>query len=43
MAHKILIVNDEEDFRLLLKTMLEREGFTVINPESGQECLKHNP
>lgn len=40
MASKILIVDDENDIRALIRTMLEMEGFSVIDAKSGEECLK---
>jgi two-component system alkaline phosphatase synthesis response regulator PhoP len=40
MAGKILIVDDENDIRALIRTMLEMEGFSVIDAKSGNECLK---
>lgn len=36
---KILLVEDEKDFRLLLKTLLEGEGFCVIEAASGEAAL----
>jgi len=43
---KILIVDDEESLRLILKKALEREGFWVQTVENGQlakVCLHDNP
>ena len=43
---KILVVDDEESLRLVLKKALEREGFWVQTVESGQlakVCLHDNP
>ena len=43
---KILVVDDEESLRLVLKKALEREGFWVQTVESGQlakACLHDNP
>ena len=37
-AH-ILIVDDEEDIRVLLQYNLQKEGFRVDAVENGQACL----
>lgn len=37
MAEKILVVDDEEDIRLLLVTFLQEEGYTVFTAENGAE------
>ena len=39
MAKKIMVVDDEESLRELVKVILEQEGFKVITAKSGQECL----
>ncbi len=36
---KIMLVDDEEDIRELLKDMLEKEGYIVTTADSGQKCL----
>lgn len=36
---KIMIVDDEPDFVHIVKTMLEQEGYEVIEANSGKECL----
>ncbi len=36
----ILIVDDEEDFRAILKVVLERAGYTVFQAPNGTEGLK---
>jgi DNA-binding response OmpR family regulator len=36
----ILIVDDEEEIRLLLKEFLEKKGFEVIVAADGQQALK---
>lgn len=44
--HKILVIEDEEPIRLLLKAELENEGFKVETAENGQVALnkvKKNP
>ena len=44
---KILLVEDEENIRLFTKINLEREGFEVLEAESGEIgvelALKYNP
>jgi signal transduction histidine kinase len=35
----ILIVDDDQTARLLLKWMLEQEGYTILEAENGQEAL----
>ncbi len=37
---KIWIVDDEPDFRFLIKTMLEKEGYEVTEVEDGRKCLE---
>lgn len=36
---RILIVDDDEDARVLMRTLLEREGFETREAENGQEAL----
>lgn len=36
----ILIVEDEEDIQELIKYNIEREGYTSVCVESGEECLE---
>ncbi|RME54264.1 response regulator [Candidatus Woesearchaeota archaeon] len=36
---KILVVDDEKDIRLLLKTILELDGYKVVTVASGRQCL----
>lgn len=36
----ILIVDDEEEIRLLLQEFLEKNGFTVLTAADGQQALK---
>lgn len=38
--NSILIVDDEEEVRLLLKDFLEKNGFDVIMAADGQQALK---
>ena len=37
---RILIIDDEPQIRLLLKKMLEKEGFNVITASDGKEGMK---
>jgi CheY-like chemotaxis protein len=37
---KILIVDDEADFRQLLKFWLESKGYAVVTADNGEESLK---
>ena len=39
MNKKILIVDDEPDIRMSLKTVLEHQNYEVITVENGFECL----
>ncbi|MBI3036091.1 response regulator [Candidatus Woesearchaeota archaeon] len=39
MAKKVLIIDDEEDTRLLVKTLLEDEGCQVAEAKSGKEGI----
>ncbi|MEE8424245.1 MAG: response regulator [Elusimicrobiota bacterium] len=39
MPAKILVVDDEEDFRSLLETVLKRAGYSVVTAESGESGL----
>lgn len=45
--NKILLIEDEENIRLFTKINLEREGFSVLEAESGEIgldlALKYNP
>ncbi len=38
---RILVIDDNEDFRDMLCTMLEREGYEVIMAEDGQKGIDH--
>ena len=40
MPEKILIVDDEPGIRFILKTILQREGYMVVEAKDGTECLK---
>ena len=37
---KIMVVDDEESLRELIRAIFENEGFEVIDSSSGQECLE---
>lgn len=39
MSKKVLIVDDDEDYRHLLEQILKRDKFQVIDASSGQEAL----
>jgi CheY-like chemotaxis protein len=36
----IMLVDDDENIRFILRIMLEKEGYNVVEAESGEECLK---
>lgn len=36
---KILVVDDEADTRVLIRRLLEREGYQVSTAKDGNECL----
>ena len=40
MSKRILIVDDERNVRLNLRTALETEGYEVVEASSGQEGLR---
>ena len=40
MAEKILVVDDEEDIRLMLSEYLTAEGFAVLTAENGVEGIR---
>src|SRR5580698_3864376 len=40
MSKRILIVDDEKNVRLNLRTALETEGYEVVEASSGQEGLR---
>jgi len=39
MTKRIMIVDDDPDIIYILKTLLRREGYYVIEAYSGEECL----
>lgn len=46
-ANKILVIDDDEDFTASVRSLLEREGFVVIDAPSGRDGLamlvEHRP
>ncbi|MFQ6136684.1 MAG: PleD family two-component system response regulator [Candidatus Hydrothermarchaeales archaeon] len=36
---KIMIVDDEQSIRFVIRRILEKEGYDIIEAESGEECL----
>lgn len=40
MAKTIMVVDDEADIRETVKTVLEKEGYTIITAISGDDALK---
>jgi CheY-like chemotaxis protein len=40
MRKKILVVDDEESLRCLLKTVLEKEGYEVVLASGGEEAVR---
>ncbi len=47
MAHKILIVDDEDDIIVFLETLFTKEGYEVVTARNGAEAIeavkKHKP
>ena len=41
VAEKILVIDDEEDIRTLLSSILESDGYDVITASNGREGLEH--
>jgi CheY-like chemotaxis protein len=39
MAHTVLIVEDEEDLREMMREALELKGYAVVTAEEGQDAL----
>lgn len=39
-SQKILIVDDEEKIRIMLKKYLEKQGYTIITAQNGEEALR---
>lgn len=40
MKSKILVIDDEEDIRMLIGFYLQKEGFEMIEAENGEEALE---
>lgn len=40
MAHKILLVDDESDIRLLFSSELKDEGYEVFEASNSKECFE---
>jgi CheY-like chemotaxis protein len=40
MKKRILIVDDDDQFRLMLRRLLEREGYEVFEARDGKEGIK---
>ena len=40
MSYSVLVIDDEQDIRVLIKYNLEKEGFLVSLAESGEDGLK---
>ncbi len=40
MAKTIMIVDDEEDIRTTVRTILENKGYNVAEAVNGDDCLK---
>ena len=38
-----MVVDDEEDIRSTVKTILEKEGYNVVTAVSGDDCLEKLP
>ncbi|HEY1533518.1 MAG TPA: response regulator [Polyangiaceae bacterium] len=39
-AHTVLIVEDEEDLREMMREALERKGYRVVTAQEGEDALK---
>jgi CheY-like chemotaxis protein len=42
-APKLLIIDDDEDFRISLRYLLESRGYVVVEAASGKEALRKLP
>jgi len=40
MPKKIMVVDDEPDIRQTVKTILTKNGFSVVTANNGDDCLK---
>jgi CheY-like chemotaxis protein len=43
MTHTVLIVEDEEDLREMMREALELSGYTVVTAQEGQDALDKLP
>jgi len=43
MTHTLLLVEDDEDLRDMMRDALEAEGYTVVTARDGQEALDAVP
>jgi len=41
MMFKIMVVDDEPEIRLIIKKILEREGYGVVEAKNGADCLEN--
>ena len=39
MTKTIMVVDDQEDIRYSLKSLFEKNGYTVMTAENGEDCL----
>ena len=40
MEKKIMVVDDDPDILITIRTIFENEGFEVLTVDSGKDCLK---
>lgn len=40
MAKKIMVVDDEQDIRITVKAVLEKNGYKVVAAVNADDCLK---
>jgi CheY-like chemotaxis protein len=40
MSKTIMIVDDEADIRFIIRSILEKEGYTIIEAKNGKECIE---
>ena len=43
MTKTIMVVDDEEDIRSTVRTILEKEGYNVVTAVSGDDCWEKLP
>jgi CheY-like chemotaxis protein len=39
-SKKIMVVDDNEDIVFMLRSVLEKDGYQVVEAKSGEECLR---